>query len=147
MPSTHLSLHYHLVFSTKDRVASIATDVRPRLHAYRGGIVRQIGAVPLEIGGTADHVHAVVGLKATHSVADVLRTMKGDSSKWMHQEHLVKFSWQEGYGAFTVSRSNVEAVRQYVRNQETHHRTRSFQEEYLEFLQKHEIEFDERYLW
>jgi len=148
MPSTHVSLHYHLVFSTKERVPSIRDDIRDRVHAYLGGVIRGAGGVALEVGGTADHVHLLCGLKPTHALADVLRTLKGDSSKWIHDElRMKKFAWQEGYGAFTVSRSNVEAVRHYVREQEEHHRTRSFQEEYREFLQKHEIEFDERYLW
>ena len=148
MPSTHTSLHYHLVFSTKDRAPSITAEVRERVHAYLGGVVRGLNGIGLEVGGTADHVHLLVGLKATHCVADVMRTLKGDSSRWMHDElRMTKFGWQEGYGAFTVSASNVPAVREYVRNQEQHHRKRSFQDEYREFLAKHEIEFDERYLW
>jgi putative transposase len=148
MPSTHVSLHYHLVFSTKDRVPSINTDVRDRVHAYLGGVVRGLNGIALEVGGVADHVHLLVGLKTTHCLADVMRTLKGDSSRWIHDElRMPKFEWQEGYGAFTVSASNVPAVREYVRNQEQHHRKRSFQDEYREFLAKHEIEFDERYLW
>lgn len=148
MPSTHVSLHYHFVFSTKDRHPFIRAEVRDRIHAYLGGVIRGIGGVALEVGGTADHVHVLAGLKATHSIADVLRVVKGDSSRWIHDElKIAKFGWQEGYGAFTVSKSSVPAVRQYVREQEEHHRTRTFQEEYREFLDKHEIEFDERYLW
>jgi REP element-mobilizing transposase RayT len=107
-----------------------------------------LNGIGLEVGGIADHVHLLVGLKTTHCLADVMRTLKGDSSRWMHDEmRMPKFEWQEGYGAFTVSASNVAAVREYVRNQEQHHRKRSFQDEYREFLAKHEIEFDERYLW
>jgi REP element-mobilizing transposase RayT len=148
MPSTHLSLHYHLVFSTKERIPSIVDEVRTRIHAYLGGIIRGLDGVPLDVGGTADHVHLVIGLKATHCLADVLRTLKGDSSRWIHDElHLTHFAWQEGYGAFTVSRSSLDSVREYVRGQEEHHRKRSFQEEYRAFLEKHEIEFDPRYLW
>lgn len=147
MPSTHLSLHYHLVFSTKERLPTIVTDIRPRLHAYLGGIVNGLGGVPLDVGGVADHVHLIVGLKATHCLADVMRTLKGDSSRWMHDEGIRRFEWQEGYGGFTVSRPNVEGVREYIRTQEEHHRKRTFQEEYREFLVKHDIAFDERYLW
>jgi putative transposase len=148
MPSTHTSLHYHLVFSTRDRVPSIRTEVRERVHAYLGGVIRGIGGTPLEVGGVADHVHLVIGLKPVHPLADVMRTLKGDSSKWMHSEIGIRdFAWQEGYGAFTVSQSNVEAVRAYVRNQEEHHRKRTFQEEYVEFLQKMGLEYDDRYLW
>jgi putative transposase len=148
MPSTHTSLHYHLVFSTRERAPLIRTDIRERVHGYLGGVIRGLEGTPLEVGGVADHVHLVVGLKPTHVVANVMRVLKGDSSKWILAELGVpNFAWQEGYGAFTVSRSNVDAVREYVRNQEEHHRKRTFQEEYLEFLQKMEIEFDERYLW
>jgi putative transposase len=148
VPSTHLSLHYHLVFSTKERAPLITAEIRERVHAYLGGVIRGEGGVALDVGGTADHVHLLIGLKATHCLADVLRTLKGDSSRWIHDElHVPKFEWQEGYGAFTVSSSNVAAVREYVRDQERHHRKRSFQEEYREFLTKHEIAFDERYLW
>jgi putative transposase len=143
-----VSLHYHLVFSTKERAPLINAEIRERVHAYLGGVIRGEGGVALDVGGTADHVHLMVGLKATHCLADVLRTLKGDSSRWIHDEMRVpKFEWQEGYGAFTVSSSNVAAVREYVRDQERHHRKRSFQEEYREFLAKHEIAFDERYLW
>jgi putative transposase len=146
MPSTHVSLHYHLVFSTKERVPTIADAFKARLHGYLGGIVGGMGGVPLEIGGVADHVHMLVGLKATHCLADVLRVIKADSSKWIHQAD-ARFAWQEGYGAFTVSRSNLAAVREYIQTQEDHHRTRSFRDEYREFLVKHDVEFDERYLW
>jgi putative transposase len=146
--STHLSLHYHLVFSTKERVPSINHEIRERVHAYLGGVVRGMGGTPLEVGGTADHVHLLIGLKATHSLADVLRVVKGDSSRWVHEELGVpKFGWQEGYGAFTVSASKVRSVREYVRHQQEHHHRRSFQDEYRQFLEKHDIEFDERHLW
>ncbi len=148
MPSTHVSLHYHIVFSTKERAPSIDEAFRSRLYAYLGGVVRGLGGTPLEIGGVADHVHLLVGLKPTHTLSDVIRVLKSDSSKWIHVEMRQKhFAWQEGYGAFSVSRSNVVAVRTYIAQQEEHHRRRSFEEEYLEFLRRHEIEFDERYLW
>jgi putative transposase len=148
MPSTHLSFHYHLVFSTKERVPSIVDDIRPRVHAYLGGIIRGLDGVPLEVGGIADHVHLLIGLKATHCLADVLRDLKSDSSKWIHSElRLPHFAWQEGYGAFTVSRSHLDSVREYVRGQKEHHLRHSFQDEYRAFLEKHEIEFDARYLW
>jgi putative transposase len=146
MPSTHLSLHYHIVFSTKERRALIRDPAR--VHAYLGGVVRSLDGVPLEIGGVKDHVHLLVGLNATHRVADVLRSIKGESSRWIHEELGERmFGWQEGYSAFTVSRSLLPTVRRYVQRQERHHRTRSFADEYRELLEKHEIEFDERYLW
>jgi REP element-mobilizing transposase RayT len=148
MASTHTSLHYHLIFSTKARAPAIEPNLRARIHSYLGGVIRGIEGVALDIGGTADHVHLLVGLKPTHTLADVLRILKGDSSKWIHEELGQRdFAWQEGYGAFTVSKSDVDAVRRYVRDQEEHHRKRSFQEEYRALLERHGIEFDERYLW
>ena len=148
MPSTHTSLHYHLIFSTKGRVPSIEPTLRARIHAYLGGVIRGTSGVALDVGGTADHVHLVVGLKPTHTLADIVRVLKGDSSKWIHDELGLKdFAWQEGYGAFTVSKSDVDAVRRYVQDQEEHHRKRSFQDEYRALLEKHGIDFDERYLW
>jgi REP element-mobilizing transposase RayT len=148
MPSTHVSLHYHIVFSTKDRLPIIDPEWRPRLHAILGGAVRNIGGVALEVGGVADHVHLLAGLKATHCVADVLRDLKKGSSAWVHDvvgER--RFYWQEGYGAFTVSRSGHAAVARYIRGQEEHHRARSFKEEYLRFLEANGVAFDDRYLW
>jgi putative transposase len=148
MPSTHLSLHYHLVFSTKDRRPLIVETWRDRLHAYLGGMVRTLGGVPLEVGGTEDHVHLLVRLRATHRLADVLRDIKGESSRWVHETVAAPlFSWQEGYGAFTVGPSETERIRRYIANQEAHHRGRSFEEEFLELLREHGVEYDERYLW
>lgn len=147
MGSTHLSLHYHIVFGTKGREASIAAPWRGMLHAYLGGVVRGLGATPQEIGGMADHVHLLVGIKATHRLADLLREIKSESSRWVHETHGVTgFAWQEGYGAFTVSASQREDVRRYIQNQEAHHRRRSFHEEYLELLKRSGVEFDERFL-
>jgi REP element-mobilizing transposase RayT len=148
MPSTHLSLHYHLVFSTKGRRLFIVPHWRPQLHAYLGGIVRSLGGVPLAVGGTADHVHLLVGLRATHRLADILREVKAGSSEWVHREMGAReFGWQEGYGAFTVSRSHLIEVSRYIADQEEHHRTLTFQEEYLALLAQHGVEYDERYLW
>ena len=112
MPSTHLSLHYHLIFSTKDRVALMHKDWRGRLHAYMGGIVNDLGGVPELISGVEDYVHLLVGLRATHRLADVVKEIKSSSSKWVHEE-LKKplFSWQDGYGAFTVSASQIPIVK------------------------------------
>jgi REP element-mobilizing transposase RayT len=148
LPSTHLCLHYHLVFSTKGRRPLIESHWRAPLHAYLGGIVRSLGGVPQAVGGTADHVHLLVGLHATHRLADILREVKGGSSEWMRGEVGAReFGWQEGYGAFTVSRSHLIEVSRYIADQEEHHRKRTFQEEYLALLAEHEIEYDERYLW
>jgi len=148
MPSTHLSLHYHLVFSTKDRLPIITSAWRERLHAYLGGIVRNIDGIPEAIGGTNDHVHILVGLRATHRLADVVRDVKAVSSRWMHEEIRERaVTWQDGYGAFTVGASQCQSARDYISRQEEHHRKQTFQEEYLEFLRGGGVEYDERYLW
>ena len=148
MPSTHLSLHYHVVFSTKERRAFIDEPWRARLHAYLGGGIRTAGGVPEAVGGVGDHVHLLMGLRATHRLADVVRDIKAASSEWVHKEiKQAVFSWQEGYGAFTVSPSQIDDLKQYIANQAEHHRRKTFQEEYLELLLKTGVEFDERYLW
>ena len=148
MPSTHLSLHYHLIFSTKDRVPYMQADWRGRLHAYLGGILNDLGGVPETINGVEDHVHLLIGLRATHCLSEVLKQLKAGSSAWVHRElKLQAFAWQEGYGAFTVSASQREAVKSYIARQEEHHRQRTFQEEYVEFLKLAGVEYDEKYLW
>jgi putative transposase len=106
MPSTHVSLHYHIIFSTKDRVPLIAALWRERLHAYLGGVVRNVNGIAEAIGGVDDHVHLLIGLRATHCLADVVRDVKAVSSRCVHEEtNVPDFVWQEGYGAFTVSPS------------------------------------------
>lgn len=148
MPSTHVSLHYHVVWSTKDRRPSIDSVWRGRLHAWLGGSIRDQEGVPVAIDGIADHVHALVGLKATHRLSDVMRVIKSESSEWVHREATeAGFAWQEGYGAFTVSPQNLDSVRHYILNQEEHHRKSTFQEEYLDLLKRSGTHFDERYVW
>ena len=147
MSSTHLSLHYHLVFGTKNHEPFITPDWRGRLHAFMGGMVRAQDGVPEIVGGVADHVHLLVGLRATHALADFLRELKAGSSAWVHREIGIKgFEWQEGYGAFTVSASQRETVRRYIQRQEEHHRKRTFHEEYLEMLRRSGVDFDERFV-
>ena len=148
MPSTHLSLHFHVVFSAKDRHPFFDEAWRPRLHEYLGGLVRTAEGVAEAVGGTADHVHLLLGLKATHTLAAIVQDIKQTSSRWIHETIGVKnFAWQAGYGAFTVSPASREAVRSYIARQAEHHRAKTFQEEYLEFLKKSGVEYDERYLW
>jgi putative transposase len=148
MPSTHLSLHYHVVFSTKDREPWLSPTMRSRVHEYLGGAIRGLNGVPHAVGGTGDHVHVFAGLRATHCLADVMRELKSESSGWIHGElGLPGFAWQEGYGAFTVSASHLEQVRAYVLGQEEHHRGKTFQDEYVAMLQRGLVEYDERYLW
>ena len=147
MSSTYLSLHYHLVFGTKNREPLIAPEWRNRLHDYLGGTIRGLGGFPEGIGGVADHVHLLIGLKATHCLADILRELKKASSAWVHEEiGLRSFAWQEGYAACTVSATSRDAVRHYIANQEEHHRVKSFREELVEMLNKAGIEYDPKYL-
>ena len=148
MPSTHIALHVHVVFSTKDRIPFIASEWRGRLHAYLGGVMKNLDVVPEAVGGVADHVHLLIGLRATKALAEVVRDMKAVSSRWVHEEiGMKKFAWQEGYGAFSVSPSQCQAVRKYIDGQEEHHRKKGFQDEYVEFLAKCGVAYDERYLW
>jgi putative transposase len=135
MSSTHLSLHMHVVFGTKQQRPLIRPEWRERLHAYLGGAARTIEVFPEAVGGVADHVHLLLGLRATHRLADVMRDVKRVSSAWVHQTIGDKaFAWQDGYGAFTVSASLLETVKNYIAQQEEHHRRRTFQEEYVELL-------------
>ena len=148
MPSTHLSLHFHLVFSTKDRHPFVDTAWRSRLHEYLGGLVRAADAIPEAIGGTADHVHLLVGLKATHTLAAFVQDIKQTSSRWIHETIGIKnFAWQRGYGAFSVGLSEIDRVRYYIANQESHHHRQGFQDEFRGLLSEHGVEFDERYVW
>jgi len=145
MPSTHLSLHYHVVVSAKDRMPSISAEWRERLHAYLGGVVRNIGGVPEAIGGVADQVRLLIGLGSATCLADVVRDVKAASSRWVHEQiGEPTFAWQEGYGAFTVSPSRRDTVREYIARQEEHHHKRSF---HIELLKLSGVDCDERYFW
>jgi len=146
MASTFLSLHYHIVFSTKERRPFIRQPWRANLHEYLGGTVRGLGGIPEIIGGVEDHVHLLVGLKATHCLADFMRDLKRASSNWIAENHEKEFSWQDGYAAFTVSVSNCEAVREYIQNQPEHHRKTSFQDELVRLLEKHGVKYDAKFL-
>lgn len=148
MSSTHSSLSYHLVFSTKNRERMIHREWRQRLFDMFGGCFRQCGGVLLESGGTDDHVHLLAGLKPTHRISDVMRDIKRATSEWAHDVLAIPhFQWQEGYGAFSVNGPRCPKLVQYIRGQEEHHRKKTFQDEYREFLNQYGIEFDERYLW
>jgi REP element-mobilizing transposase RayT len=149
MAHTATNVLVHFIFSTHKRSPTITSDIANDLHAYIGGIIRQIGGTALSINGTTDHVHLLVRVPTTHSVADVARLVKTNSSRWIHERWPERsdFAWQAGYGAFSVSESGVDAVRDYVSRQAEHHRKRSFQEEFILFLKKNRLEFDERYVF
>jgi REP element-mobilizing transposase RayT len=145
MPSAWTQNFYHIVFSTKDRVNSIKPELEERLHPFMGGIVRDLRCSLLEINGIPDHVHLLVRYRPDLSHSELIRHIKGRSSRWIHDTFPLHraFAWQEGYGGFTVSKSNVEKVAEYIRNQKQHHRTQDFKTEFLALLRAHGIDFDE----
>jgi len=149
MANSYISLYVHIVFSTKGRQALINPDLESRLWAYMDGIARENQMKALSVGGIADHVHVLLSLPATLPVAKAVQLIKGGSSKWVHDTFagLRKFSWQEGYGAFSVNVSLLEETIRYIESQGEHHKRKTFQEEYIEFLRRHGIDYDERYIW
>ena len=149
MSDSYTNLLYHIVFSTKDRRPIIAPEYESRLYDYIGGTIRGVGGISLELNGTTDHVHLLAKLRPDRALSDVLRDLKANASGWMHDVFpvLKDFSWQRGYGAFTVSQSNVEEVRRYILRQKEHHEKFSFRDEFIHFLKANGIEYDERYLW
>jgi REP element-mobilizing transposase RayT len=149
MPQSFTCLHYHFVFSTKKRLPTITPEIRTRLWEYLGGFVRDHGGIPIQIGGTEDHVHLLVTLRQQPAICDYMAELKSASSRWVHDTFADSgdFWWQTGYGAFTVSHSDLARVKAYIANQEEHHKERSFKDEFRLLLVKHEIDFDEEYLW
>ncbi len=140
----------HLVFSTKGRYPFLLdSTVRQNLHAYLAKTLKANNCPTLIVGGVYDHVHALFVLSKTHSIADIVWAIKRESSKWVKAQGPAwkKFHWQNGYGAFSVSQSHIELVEKYIRNQEKHHRRKTFEDEFREFLKKYDIAYDERYVW
>ena len=146
MAHSFVKNHLHVIFSTKERHKLISKEMQPRLWAYMAGICRNHGMFVGEIGGTEDHIHALIELPSVLAPAKAVLLIKSNSSKWMNEQG-IKFRWQEGHGAFSVSASNLAAVVKYIRNQENHHRKRSFEQEYLTFLRKHNVDFDPQYVF
>ncbi|MCE9545388.1 MAG: IS200/IS605 family transposase [Planctomycetia bacterium] len=149
MASTFTNLLYHIVYSTKYRNNLVAPQLQAELYPYIGGIVQENRGTLLEIGGMPDHVQLLAQFSPTIAVSDMLRLIKTNSSKWVNERDGTagRFEWQTGYAAFSVSQSQADTVRQYIRRQEEHHRSRSFTDEFRRLLQKHNIDFDERYLF
>ncbi|MCE9559884.1 MAG: transposase [Armatimonadetes bacterium] len=142
MPSTFLALHVHIVFSTKGRIPYLEGLPVERMHAYLGGVIRTHGATPLCIGGVADHVHLLVGLRGPQDVSSLVREAKKSSNKWMREENgCPDFAWQEGYSAFSVSPERLDRVRAYVENQAKHHEKKDYRAELMELLRFAGIEF------
>jgi putative transposase len=149
MPQSLSKLIVHIIFSTKNREPWLDANVRPRMHAYLATICRDLGTEFVHVGGVADHVHIVTTLPRTLSQAHLIEQTKKTSSKWIKtvDARYRAFAWQRGYGAFSVSSSQLDAMLQYVDGQKAHHRTRTFQEEYRELLRKHGVDFEEHYVW
>ena len=145
MPHSFTKNHLHIIFGTKERRKLIPEPMLPRVWAYMAGICRHHDIFPVTIGGMRDHAHVLIDLPASMTLSDAIRLLKTNSSKWLNEEG-VEFAWQEGYGAFGVSVSNVSKVVRYIAKQEFHHRKLSFKDEYITFLRKHGVEFDPKYL-
>jgi REP element-mobilizing transposase RayT len=149
VPHSYTQLLYHLVFSTKRREPLLGPSVLLRLREYLGGAVRGEGGTALIVNGMPDHIHILARLRQDVALSDEVRAIKANSSSWIHKTfpELATFAWQSGYGAFTVSASQADKVRRYIAGQQEHHRRRTFQEEFVAFLQAHEIAYNEDYLW
>ena len=149
MPQSLAMVYLHLVFSTKGRRPVLDESVRPELSAYIGGILRDIDCPAVTVGGTADHTHILFRLSRTMAPASVVRPVKAGSSRWLRLRgcDFGKFRWQRGYGLFSIGQKQVEAVAAYIDQQEAHHRSRTFQDEFREFLRRHNLTWDERYVW
>ncbi len=149
MPQSLANILLHIIFSTKNRAPWIPVDIEPELHPYLASICRAHRCPAHEIGGTDDHVHLVCSLARTTTVSSLLEEIKGSSSKWIKTkgQQYAGFSWQAGYGAFSIGQSQLEAVKKYIAGQREHHRRKTFQEEFREFLAKYQVQYDERYVW
>jgi REP element-mobilizing transposase RayT len=149
MPQSFTCLNYHVIFSTIHRQALITHDLQPRLYNYIGGILRDRKSRLLVAGGVSDHVHLLISLSKQVALSAALRDTKAISSGWVHKSFPDKgaFAWQTGYGSFSVSYSNITDVKRYITNQEDYHLLRSFKEEFVEFLARHDVQYDEKYLW
>jgi REP element-mobilizing transposase RayT len=149
MANTYCAVHIHYVFSTKNRLPLLVSPLKERIWAFMGGIAQENKMKALCIGGMADHVHLLISIPTTLSISKAIQLIKGGTSAWIHTTfpEMGSFAWQEEYGAFSVSVSNLADTQAYIENQEEHHRGKSFQEEYLAFLTRHGIAYDEKYLW
>ena len=149
MPQSLAQIYVHIVFSTKERYPFIQPDIEPQLYAYMADTIKRSDGIPCLINGTADHVHVLSTFPRTVTLAKYIEEVKRPSSRWIKTKGGMyeKFAWQNGYGAFSVSSSKVDAVKRYIAGQKEHHRTITFKEELLEFLKKYNVAYDERYLW
>ncbi len=149
MPNTFTQIHIHAVFAVQNRASLISNSWKQGLYKYITGIIQNKGHKLLAINGMPDHLHILFGLRPSHSISDIMRDIKSDSSNWINVNKLVagKFAWQEGYGAFSYSKTHIKKVAEYIEKQEEHHKTKTFIEEYTKILRDLEIEFDEKYIF
>ncbi len=148
MGNSYISCYVHYVFTTKNHERWLKSDIREKLYPYLGGIARKNNLKLLKAGGVEDHLHLLISLPATITIAKGIQYLKGGSSRWIHETFadMKGFAWQEGYGSFTVSVSHIDMIKNYIANQEEHHRKISFREEFIDILDEHGIDFDEKYL-
>jgi len=142
-------IYVHIIFSTKNRVNFISDDLVPELYSYLAGIIKAYDCNILKIGGMPNHIHILCVLSRKYSLSKLMEEIKKSSSKWIKTKakNLCKFSWQNGYGAFSISQSQIEIAKKYIENQKEHHKQISFKDELVKLLQKYEIDYDEKYLW
>ena len=148
MANTYTQIHIHAVFAVQNRISLIQKEWQDELYKYISGIIENNGHKHLKIGGMPDHIHVLFGMRPTQSLSELMQDIKGSSSLWINKKRLVrgKFSWQEGYGAFSYGKSQIDRVVKYIEQQEKHHKKRDFTEEYSELLKLFDIKFDERYI-
>lgn len=149
MPNTYTQIHIHFVFAVKFRNGLINENFKISLYKYITGIIKNNDHKLLAIGGMPDHIHILIGFRATQSMSDLMKDVKQSSSKWINENKFVNghFQWQEGFGAFSYSKSQISDVTKYIENQEIHHQKKTFREEYLEILKKVDVEYDEKYIF
>ncbi|NOZ74215.1 MAG: IS200/IS605 family transposase [FCB group bacterium] len=148
MANTFTQIYLQFVFAVQDRISLIGLDWKDRLYKYIAGIIRNNNHKLIAINGIPNHIHVFIGYNPNQLVPDLLQDIKGDSSRWINEEGLVRgqFRWQQGYGAFSYSHSQIDAVATYIMNQEKHHKKKTFREEYIRLLQRFRIDFDEQYI-
>jgi putative transposase len=149
VPQSLAKILIHLIYSTKDRYPFLRADVARELHSYTAAVLKNLDCFAIQIGSADDHVHVLFQLSKKHALAHVIEKTKTHTSRWIKGKGGIyqKLYWQRGYGAFSVSPSDLDQIKNYISNQREHHKRRSFQEELIEFLRKHDVLFDERYLW
>ena len=146
MPHSYSCNWQHIVFSTKERKNLILPELQTKLWPYLAGIAKNHGMNPFAINGVENHMHVLLTIPATKDVAKAVQELKANSSRWM-REHVSRFQWQEGYGAFSVSRSSVDAVAKYIARQQEHHRRKTFEQEFIALLEKHGVQYDPKYVF